>query len=155
MRGVEEILGRDAIERVRQPLERASGLPTAAYTAQEFYDLEQARLFPHTWMSIGFSHEVPEPGDAIPLRITGLPVVLLRDRGGEVRAFHNVCRHRASLVLTEPAGGLSTLQCPYHAWKYALDGRLLAAPYFDGTKTGKNSGLDFAQNGLVSVRCET
>ena len=155
MRSVEEILGGEAITRLKLPIERAQGLPTCAYTGQEFYDLEQARLFPRTWMSVAFAHEVPEPGDAIPLAATGMPIMLLRDKRGVIRAFHNVCRHRASLVLTEPAKGLSTLQCPYHARTYGLDGGLLSAPYFDGTKSAQNTGLDFTKNGLIPVRCET
>ena len=65
-------------------------------------------------MGAAFAHEIPQPGDALPLTIAGVEVIVLRDREGDVRAFHNVCRHRASTVLQEPAKGLAHLRCPYH-----------------------------------------
>ncbi len=121
-RTVVEILGKEAIIKLRRPVAEARGLPGAAYTSEEFYQLEQERLFPRTWMGVAFAHEIPDPGDAIPVTVAGLPVILLRDKKGEIRAFHNVCRHRAALVLREPEKGLSNLRCPYHAWTYGLDG---------------------------------
>lgn len=152
-RTLEEVLGRDAIEALRRPIELASGLPTTAYTSEEFFKLEQERLFPRTWTGAAFTHQIPDPGDAIPVTVAGLPIIVLRDNKGAIRVFHNVCRHRAALVLREPAKGLSNLQCPYHAWTYGLDGKLKATPYWDGTKNARDSGLDKSKNGLVPVRC--
>ena len=71
--------------------------------------------------------------DAIPVVAAGVPIVGPRAEDGEIRAFHNVCRHRATIVLQEPAKRLRHLQCPSHAWTYGLDGSLRATPYFDGT----------------------
>lgn len=142
---LEEILGAEAIESARS-------LPAAAYTSDAFFRLEQNRLFPRTWTCVAFAQEISEPGDAVPLMIAGLPVILLRDKDGEIRAFHNVCRHRATMVLREPRSGLSELQCPYHHWTYGLDGSLRAAPYFLGPGQGPLGGLDVDNNGLVPVR---
>ena len=111
-----DILGKNAIEALFRPIEEARGLPTKAYTSQEFYDLEQQVLFPKTWVGVAFDTDVPEPGDAIPISASGLPLIIVRDSKGEVRAFHNVCRHRATIILQKPGTGLSNLQCPYHAW---------------------------------------
>ena len=72
---------------------------------------------------------------------------------GTVRAFHNVCRHRATIVLTEPCHGLKQLRCPYHAWTYGLDGALLATPFWDGTAKSERQPVDAGANGLVPVRC--
>ncbi len=152
-RTVVEILGKEAIIKLRRPVAEARGLPGAAYTSEEFYQLEQERLFPRTWMGVAFAHEIPDPGDAIPVTVAGLPVILLCDKKGEIRAFHNICRHRAALVLREPGKGLSNLQCPYHAWTYGLDGKLKVTPYWDGTQNARDYGVDKSKNGLVPVRC--
>jgi choline monooxygenase len=152
-RTVEEILGKNAIAAVRRPVEKAGGLPGAAYTSQEFFDLEQEQFFPRTWMGVGFECDIPNPGDAMPIMVGKLPIILVRNKQREIKAFHNVCRHRASMVLTKPEKGLTTLTCPYHAWAWDLDGKLKAIPYFDGTKNGQNTDLDWNKYGLVPVRC--
>ena len=85
---------------------RGPGLPAEVYTSQDFFDIEQRRLFPRAWVGIAFDTGVPAPGDAIPLTVCGLPVILVRDHGGEVRVLHNVCRHRATIVLERAARGL-------------------------------------------------
>ncbi len=148
-----DILGEDAIEALFRPIEEARGLPTKAYTSQEFYDLEQQVLFPKTWVGVAFDTDVPEPGDAMPITASGLPLIIVRDRKGEVRAFHNVCRHRATIILQKPEQGLTNLQCPYHAWTWDLEGNLKATPYFDGTPNSENFQVDPEKNGLVPVRC--
>ena len=152
-RTAEEILGKKAIAAVRRPVEKAGGLPGAAYTSQEFFELEQEQFFPRTWMGVGFECDIPKPGDAMPIMVGKLPIILVRNKTGQIKAFHNVCRHRATLVLTEPGKGLTSLTCPYHAWAYDLDGKLKAIPYFDGTKNGRNTNLDWSKYGLVPVRC--
>jgi choline monooxygenase len=83
----------------------------------------------------------------------GLPLILVRDRAGGIRVFHNVCRHRAAMMVTEPCSNLKQFSCPYHAWAYDLDGRLKSTPFFDGTKNGnERAGLDMSELGLVPVR---
>ncbi len=129
---LEAILGAEALARLEGPVETAAALPNAAYTSEEFLALENARLFARTWMLAGFAHEVPEPGDVRPTTVAGEPVILVRGKGGEIRAFHNVCRHRGSRLVAAPCQGRKTLACPYHAWTYGLDGRLLTRPHFRG-----------------------
>ena len=153
-RTVEEILGKNAIAGLRQPIEVAKGLPRAAYASQEFFELEQERLFPRTWQGVAFDSDLLKRGDAIPITVSGLPLILVRNRNAKVCCFHNVCRHRATIVLQKPEKGLSNLQCPYHAWTYGLDGKLKATPYFDGTPNSENFSVDKEKNGLVPVRCD-
>ena len=148
-----DILGAESIARLRRPIATARGLPSAAYTSREFFDLEQRELFPKSWMSVCFVEDIAEPGDAIPVVAAGVPIVVLRAENGEVRAFHNVCRHRATIVLQKPAKRLRHLQCLYHAWTYGLDGSLKAMPYFDGTPDAAGAGIDRSRYGLVPVRC--
>ena len=148
-----EFMGERAIEALRRPaLEEARGLPASLYTSREFFDIEQRRLFPRTWVGIAFDTDVPAPGDAIPLTVCGLPVILVRDHGGEVRVLHNVCRHRATIVLERATKGLRTFKCPYHGWVYGTDGALKATPFWDGTADSRRCPVDAAENGLVPVR---
>ena len=151
-RNVAELLGNEAIDAIRRPVEKAGGLPGYAYTSQEFFELEQEQLFPRTWMGIAFADDIPNPGDALPVMVGKLPIILVRNGAGEIRGFHNVCRHRASMVLTEPCRGAKHLTCPYHAWAWDLDGNLEATPYFDGSPDGRGADLDRASLGLVPVR---
>ena len=151
-RSVVELLGEDAIKRIRLPVSQAGGLPRQAYTSQEFFELERERLFPRVWVGVGFTSDVAEPGDAVPLLVAGLPIILCRGKDGQIRAFHNVCRHRAAMVLEKPAKGLNVLRCPYHAWAWDLQGSLKAMPYFDGTPDSRDCGLDWGANGLVPIR---
>lgn len=150
---VTDILGAAAVAGLRKPIGEACGLPATAYTSDAFFRLEQKQLFARTWMCLAFASDVPGPGDAIPLMAAGLPLILVRDREGAIRVFHNVCRHRAAMMVTEPCTNLKQFSCPYHAWAYDLDGRLKSTPYFDGTKGGNTrTNLDIGTLGLVPVR---
>ena len=83
-------------------------------------------------------------------RLAGEPIVVVRGSDGTLRAFYNVCRHHAAAVVTQPCGHAEILQCPYHGWKYGLDGSLKGMPEFDGVQN-----FDRAENGLVPIRVET
>src|ERR1700722_10065860 len=149
---VESLLGPAAIAAVRRPIAEARGLPAKAYTSDEFFRLEQTTLFPRHWYAAAFTTDLPDVGDAIPVMVAGVPIILVRDRDGSIKGFHNVCRHRAALVLPAPAKGLNQLACPYHAWAWTLGGELRATPYFDGTKAAKDSPIVWVENGLMPVR---
>jgi choline monooxygenase len=152
---LDDIVGAGALEKLRRPISEARGLPGAAYTSPAFFALEQRKLFPRTWMCVGFASDIPEAGDALPIEAAGLPLVAVRGADGAIRVFHNVCRHRAALIVTAPTRGLKQLACPYHAWAYDLDGALKATPYFDGTKQGERFALDKERLGLVPVCAAT
>jgi choline monooxygenase len=110
---------------------RSWTLPSRYYLDAEIAAQEQERIFQRSWCYVAHVSELPQPGSYLTDRVAGQPVLLLRDREGEIRAFYNVCRHRAHLLL----GGCGTLKagitCPYHAWSYALDGRLKGARLTD------------------------
>jgi len=148
------IIGTDAVAAVRRPIETAWGLPAAAYTSEEFFRLEQNKYLRKMWMAAAFEAEIPELGDAHPLIVAGLPIILVRNANGKINAFHNVCRHRGMMVLGEPCQALKQFTCPYHAWGYDLDGNLTRAPFFDGTPTGvEKGGLNKESLDLVPIRC--
>lgn len=148
-----KIGGRQIAENLERPLRDARGLPPLAYTSQPFFEDEMSRIFRRKWLGVAFSHELPNKGDARPLKLAGVEVLLVRDTQGRMRAFHNVCRHRASIVLTEPATGLTALRCPYHCWTYNLDGTLKLAPMWEGPRDGAQSTLDPKENALTELRC--
>jgi glycine betaine catabolism A len=106
-------------------------LTGADYTSAEVYEEERERLFFRGWVCIGRAEEVAAPGDYLVRDVAGESVFVVRNRDGELRAFYNVCAHRGTKLLDdEPACGQlgKALKCPYHAWSYDLDGRLLATP---------------------------
>jgi phenylpropionate dioxygenase-like ring-hydroxylating dioxygenase large terminal subunit len=113
----------------RQPFESARTLPGAFYTSDEVFRLEQAELFGRMWLCIGREADIPKPGDFFTHEVGDERILVLRGSDATVRGFFNVCRHRGTRLVDEPRGeGLERLRCPYHAWTYALDGRLTHAP---------------------------
>jgi choline monooxygenase len=105
-------------------------LPWSWYVDPEILRREQERIFRSAWQYAGHLGQLPEPGTFFTGRAGRLPVVVTRARDGEVRAFLNVCRHRG-FPLADGEGRRETLQCPYHAWTYGLDGSVRAAPRSD------------------------
>jgi phenylpropionate dioxygenase-like ring-hydroxylating dioxygenase large terminal subunit len=124
-------------------------LPWSWYTDPAVLQLERERIFRRSWQYVGHTGDVPEPGSFAATTVGDVPVVLVRDRDETLRAFLNVCRHRGSIVCSG-SGKRETLQCPYHAWTYGLDGRLVAAP-----RSGKEGGIDTGELGLVQLQLET
>lgn len=130
-------------------VDRARTLPWSWYTDPAVLRLEQERIFRRFWQYVGRADQVALPGSFSATRAGDVPVVLVRDEEGTLRAFLNVCRHRGSLVCTG-AGSRKTLQCPYHAWTYGLDGTLLNAPRLE-----HEGAVDREELGLVELRLET
>jgi carnitine monooxygenase subunit len=104
-----------------------STLPYSWYSDPEILRREQERIFRNAWQYVGHLGQLPEPGTFFSARAGQTPVLVTRARDGELRAMLNVCRHRGFPV-AEGAGKRATLQCPYHAWTYELDGSLRSAP---------------------------
>ena len=102
-------------------------IPFDWYSDPAVLRLERERIFRRTWQYAGRADQVAEPGAFFTCDLAGIPIVVVRDEQGGLRAFLNVCRHRGSLVC-EGEGKRASLQCPYHAWTYGLDGSLRAAP---------------------------
>jgi phenylpropionate dioxygenase-like ring-hydroxylating dioxygenase large terminal subunit len=124
-------------------------LPWAWYTDPEILRREQELIFRRTWQYAGPAEHVAEPKLFLTCHSGDLPVVVVRDEQGDLRAFVNVCRHRGSIVM-EGHGRRATLQCSYHAWTYGLDGSLKAAPRADREPEFDVSGLS-----LLPVSVET
>jgi phenylpropionate dioxygenase-like ring-hydroxylating dioxygenase large terminal subunit len=123
-------------------------LPYAWYVDPEILRREQERIFTSAWQYVGHAAEVAEPGSYLTCEIGLTPVVVTRAQDGELRAFVNVCRHRGFPV-ARGAGRRETLQCGYHAWTYALDGTLRAAPRAD-----RDPSFEAAQLSLAPARVD-
>ncbi len=113
--------------------EQCLSLPREAYLSPELHALELDRIFRHNWLCVGRAEYVPERGDYYCFDLLDEPLIIIRGEDGEVRALSNICRHRY-MPLVEGKGRTTRFTCPYHAWTYASDGRLLAAPYMAGSQ---------------------
>ncbi|MBZ5604919.1 MAG: Rieske 2Fe-2S domain-containing protein [Acidobacteriia bacterium] len=109
----------------------ATTIPARWYLDPAMLERERDAVFARTWQPVGHAKTVAEAGTFLAAEIAGEPVVVTRAKDGVLRAFSNVCRHRASII-AEGSGKAAALRCPYHAWTYGLDGRLLGCPEFEG-----------------------
>ena len=119
-----------------------STLHRDAYVSPEWFDRERERVFQSQWFSVGRVEEIPEPGDHLVCDVLGESVIVTRQRDASLSGYVNLCRHRGSRLTDAsgkpaqtgigPSGSFKgSIQCPYHAWTYAFDGRLRAAPFLD------------------------
>lgn len=123
-------------------------VPAGRYTDEHFHALEMAHMWRKSWLYAGQESEFPDVGAYRLFEKLGVSVIVIRQKDGEIRAFHNICRHRAAPVLAQKCGKAKRLVCPYHAWSYDLDGQLKSVP-----EDYNFSDLDYAELGLRPVRC--
>jgi choline monooxygenase len=128
---------------------RAQTLDASWYLDPQVYELEQERIFARTWQAVARLDELTKPGDYLSTEAAGEPLVLTRDQTGAIRAYYNVCPHRAG-ALARGKGNRKTLQCLYHGWTFGLNGELLRAPGMEGAED-----FDKSCFGLRPVRAET
>jgi Rieske 2Fe-2S family protein len=125
-------------------------LPGRDYHAQEVFELERERIFFREWFCVARADEAPEAGDFVAVDVAGESLVVVRGKDGELRGFYNVCRHRGSRLCEAETRGHAkgAIKCPYHAWSYSYDGRLIGTPL-----VGKDE-LDRSQLGLWPVELD-
>lgn len=109
--------------------DRVAGL---LYSDPEIFEQEMTRIFESTWIWVAHDSELPKPGTFKSTYVGRQPVIVTRDRKGNVRTLLNRCRHRGASLCERPRGEANGFTCPYHAWSYGLDGRLRGIPYPDG-----------------------
>jgi len=128
----------------------ARRLPRKIYSDPDFHALEYSHWLDRTWLMVGRAHEIPNPGDAIP--VPGHPIFLVRDDQQNIRAFYNSCRHRGHELISGRCNTGAAIVCPYHHWSYELNGRLRAAMHFAGFRQHSHPDLDPDEFGLKAVR---
>ena len=111
--------------------EGARTLAQRFFVAAELFEEEQEKIFTRRWVLVGHQTEVPKAGDYFVRDVAGESIIVVRDKTEEIRGFYNVCRHRGTRLCEDERGHSSAIQCPYHAWTYGLDGRLVGAPHMD------------------------
>ena len=121
-------------ELAAQPLASATALPAHYYAGGEAALLDRRAVFARSWQLAAHVSRLTDPGDHVIAEIAGLPLLIVRGDDGELRALHNVCRHRAGPLATCDGRAAKRLRCQYHGWTYALDGQLLSAPEMSGVE---------------------
>jgi len=112
--------------------DEARTLPQEFYTDPDHFRREMEAIHFATWLAAGRTEQIREPGDFFVCEVSNASIVVLRDESNVVRAFHNACRHRGTLLCAVGHGRLPHfIQCPYHAWTYRLDGTLASAPHME------------------------
>jgi len=112
----------------------AAGAKTLAqqyFVSPEVFAEEQDRIFSKQWVLVGHQSQLAEAGDYFVANVASESLIIVRDKCGKLHGFYNVCRHRGTRLREDRNGHLSAIQCPYHAWTYGLDGRLIGAPHMD------------------------
>jgi choline monooxygenase len=128
----------------------AETLTSSLYRDPSVYEMERRRIFARSWQLVAHDAQLADPGAWLALTVAGYPLILVRGEEGRIRAFHNVCRHRAGPLAPDGNGRCeSALVCRYHGWRYALDGRLASARDF-----GAADGFDPRAYGLIGLACE-
>lgn len=123
-------------------------LPQALYCDEAALQADLTAIFYKDWIFAASAAEMPKPGAYVTLQLGAYPVVIVKGSDNQIRAFHNVCRHRGQRLCAKPAGSTAKLVCPYHQWTYDLDGKLIWA---------REMGPEFkpAAHGLKALHCAT
>jgi phenylpropionate dioxygenase-like ring-hydroxylating dioxygenase large terminal subunit len=120
----------DLGEYLRLPDTACLSLPREAYISKDLHEIEVKKIFEKSWLCVGRDEYVANPGDFYTIDVMGEPVIVVRGTDGQVRALNAACRHRSMLV-TQGRGNAKRFTCPYHAWTYGTDGRLIGAPHME------------------------
>ena len=137
---------------VRQPIERAQGLPNEHYIDEGIFEEEKYAVLFASWAGLAVAADVPEIGDAKPIEFLGIPLLLVRDRENKVRVFQNSCRHRGMILVSEPKKIEGAIRCPYHSWCYSTAGELVSTPHVGGPGNNTHEAINKDDLGLTEVR---
>lgn len=126
-------------EVAQAPMHTAQSLPFEAYSSKKFYDLEKQHIFRDEWVFVCHEKQIENEGEFINLTIADESVLIIRGSDGKIRALSNVCRHRGTKLTCETKGECKKFVCPYHAWSYGDDGKLLGAAFAHKDELDKNT----------------
>ena len=140
------------IASVLRPIEQANGLPNAHYTDPALFNEEAEAVLKANWSGLAVAADVPKAGDAKPLNFLGMPLLLIRDKAGQVRVFENICRHRGMQLVTEAKKIDGAIRCPYHSWCYSTQGDLISTPHVGGAGHNTHAAIDKKTLSLNEVR---
>lgn len=118
------------IEKIKAPLDQSWTLPPAAYRTPDSFRQETSKLFYREWVCVAREEQLPNPGDYKTVQVVEQPIITVRQNNGSIHALSAICPHRGMPVVTDD-GNAKNFSCPYHLWKFALDGSLISAPLMD------------------------
>ncbi|AEV38678.1 Rieske 2Fe-2S domain protein [Pseudovibrio sp. FO-BEG1] len=142
----------DQLSSVLTTVNHAKGLPNEHYIDPAIFAEEKRSVLFANWSGIGFGKDIPEAGDAKPINFLGMPLLMVRDRTGEIGVFQNTCRHRGMILVEEPTKIRGAIRCPYHSWCYGLNGELRTTPHIGGPGQNTHEDVDLKELGLTRIR---
>ena len=137
-----------AIARLLDSRKPGHSLPQGLYNGQDAFDFDMDAIFARSWLMVGFEVELPRDGSWMSTTIGPWPVIVTRDRNGDLHAFHNACRHRGAQICKPGKGVSARLVCPYHRWAYEMSGALAHAARMP-------EDFDRAEHGLIPIHVES
>lgn len=141
-----------SLTNVLNPIEHAHGLTNEFYTEQKFFEQDRDELMGKGWACIGFATDLPQKSYVKPVDFMGLPLLMMRNREGELKVFHNVCSHRGVKLVQEAGAIQGVIRCPYHSWTYDLNGALKGTPHVGGIDVHKDDRFNCEKHGLKPLR---
>ncbi len=152
----EDFLKEETYRYTRAGVESALTIIPEAYTSEEFYRLEQKRVFGNSWVLVGIKDMVAKPGDVFVADVAGQSIIVTRNKEGELRAFYNVCRHRGVMMLDSDCTHVrgSRIRCPYHSWAYDLNGECIGTPLFEDSDIPEDMRGVFDMGGVDKFQKE-
>ena len=152
MSEIYNIIDKKKLDVVKKPISEAHGLPNECYISKEYTLIERKKLFEDKWVVIGVASSLPNVGDFKPFDLLGIPLLIVRNKKGKIKVFHNICSHRGSKLVTGLCEKKNIIRCPYHSWSYNLDGHLIATPHIGGMNKHKSPGFKNSKSNLKEIR---
>jgi choline monooxygenase len=147
-----DILDPKKIEVVKNPIEKAHGLPNECYLNDDYLEFEKEKVFKNNWTMIGVASSVPNPGDAKPFNLLDIPILIVRNKDNEIKVFHNVCSHRGFKLVEQECKLKNVIRCPYHSWSYDFNGKLTVTPHIGGLGKHNVEGFDKNNSNLKEIK---
>jgi choline monooxygenase len=152
MSDIYNIIDKQKLDIVNKPISEAHGLPNECYTSKEYTLIERKKLFEDKWIVIGVASSLPNIGDAKPIDLLGMPILIVRTKNNQIKVFHNICSHRGVKLVREPGKIKNVIRCPYHSWSYNLDGELIATPHIGGMDIHQSPEFEKSKSNLKEIR---
>ena len=140
------------LDSVLNPISVARGLPNEHYISKDMYLQEREGIFFKGWAALAFESDVKSAGDAFPVDLLGMPLLVIKDKSGSINVFQNTCRHRGMVLLQEPTHLKGPVRCPYHSWCYSHQGKLVRTPYVGGVGIDEHEDINREELGLFPIR---
>ena len=152
MSEIYNIIDKKKLDIVNKPIHQAHGLPNECYTSKEYTLVERKKLFEDKWIVIGSASSLKNAGDAKPIDLLGIPILIVRTKENQIKVFHNICSHRGLKLVNKPGKIKNVIRCPYHSWSYNLDGELISTPHIGGMNIHEAPKFEKSKSNLKEIR---